>query len=103
MPPASAATAAACSSTACSSSASTSAVSTAPPGGTDLPGDRLELRRCAAGEEDPGALAGERASNGAADRPAPSVDHGVLVLEQHVYLLKSQLSQRRSHRRVRSL
>ena len=61
--------------------------------GTDLPGDRLELRQCAAGEEDPGALAGERASNGAADRPAPSVDHGVLVLERHVYLLKSQVSQ----------
>jgi hypothetical protein len=63
------------------------------PRGANLPGDRLELRRCAAGEEDPGALAGERAGNGAADRPAPSVDHGVLVLEQHVYLLKSQVSQ----------
>jgi hypothetical protein len=56
------------------------------PCGTDPHGDRLELRRCAA---DPGALAGKRASNSAADRSARSVDHGVLVLEQRAYLLKS--------------
>src|ERR687896_1931593 len=63
------------------------------PSGTDLRGNRLERRQGAAGEEDPGALAGERPSNGAADRPAPSVDHGVLVLEQHVNLLRSLVSQ----------
>lgn len=35
-----------------------------------------------------GAFPGERPSNRAADRSAPSVDHGVPVLEQHAYLLR---------------
>ena len=59
------------------------------PSGADILGHGLELRRCAAGEEDPGALSRECPSNCAADRSAPAVDHSVLVLKQHVYLLKS--------------
>jgi hypothetical protein len=41
------------------------------PRGTDLLGDHLELRRCATGEEDSGALAGERAATAPPIDPPP--------------------------------
>jgi hypothetical protein len=55
-------------------------------------GYRLELGRLATGEEDPCSFASERSGNRAADRPARSVDHSVLVFEQHAYLLNSDVS-----------
>ena len=55
-----------------------------PTGRADLLGDLLESLPGAAGEEDLRSLAGEGACDRTADRPARSVDHGVLVLEQHV-------------------
>jgi hypothetical protein len=63
------------------------------PGGPDLVGHRLEARARAAGQEHPGALAAERASDGAADRSGAPVDDGDLVLEQHVCLLMSRTPQ----------
>jgi hypothetical protein len=60
-----------------------------PARGADLIGHHVELRPRAAREEHARALTGERAGDGAADRSAPSVDHRVPVLEQHIYLLKS--------------
>ena len=46
--------------------------------------DLLERRPGAASEEDLRPLAGEGPGDRAADRAAASVDHGVLLLEQHV-------------------
>ena len=51
---------------------------------------RLERGFRATGEEDPRSLASEGPGDRAADGPATSVDHGVLVFEQHVYLLNSR-------------
>jgi hypothetical protein len=56
--------------------------------GTDLIGHPVELRPRAAREEHAGAFTGKRAGDGTTDRSAPSVDHRVPVLEQHIYLLK---------------
>jgi hypothetical protein len=53
-------------------------------GGPDLAGQRVELLARAAGEEDRGALARERARGSAADRSSGPVDHRVLALEQHL-------------------
>jgi len=55
-----------------------------PSGGADLRGHLAELRLGATGEEDLGSLAGEGTGHRAADGAAPSVDDGVLVLEEHV-------------------
>lgn len=55
-----------------------------PTGEADLLGDLLERRPGAASEEDLRPLAGEGPGDRAADRAAASVDHGVLLLEQHV-------------------
>ena len=57
----------------------------------DVVGDRRERGLGAAGQVDGRALAGECPGNRAADRSATAVDHRVLVLEQHVYLLNSDL------------
>jgi hypothetical protein len=54
--------------------------------GLNVLGDRLKLLAGAPREEDPGSLVGEGASDRAADRAASSVDHGVLVLQQHCLL-----------------
>jgi hypothetical protein len=51
--------------------------------GGELLGHLVEGRQSAAGEKDPRALAGEGGGHGTTDRPGPSIDHGVLVLQQH--------------------
>jgi hypothetical protein len=48
--------------------------------GRDLLGHLLERGKGATGEEDLRPFASEYAGTGAADRAAPSVDYGVLVL-----------------------
>jgi hypothetical protein len=53
-------------------------------GGDDRLGDGIHLRRIPAGQEEPGALASERAGDCGADRASGGVDHGGLVLEQHL-------------------
>jgi hypothetical protein len=60
-------------------------------GAANLVGHRLQLCLGATGEEHPRALASEGPGDRAADRPAPSVDHRVLVFEQHLCLLGAAL------------
>jgi hypothetical protein len=50
----------------------------------DLGGHQVERGQGAAGQEDPRPLAGEGAGHGRPDRPGPPVDHGRLVLQQHL-------------------
>ena len=52
--------------------------------GADLLGHLFEALQGSTGEKHPSALAGEGAGNRAAYFSSPSVDHGVLVLEQHL-------------------
>jgi hypothetical protein len=54
-----------------------------PAGATDVGGDLLQAGPGAAGQEHPRPLAGEGPGHRTPDRPAASVDHGVLALEQH--------------------
>jgi hypothetical protein len=54
---------------------------------TDPSGDRLELVRGPSSQEHLRSLAGERLCDSAADRASASVDHRVLSLKQHQYLL----------------
>ena len=70
----------------------------------DLFGDALQLLQRAAGEVHGGALAGERAGDGAADVAAASVDDCVLAFQQHAGLLivcrRIDLSRRRDGREL---
>jgi hypothetical protein len=50
----------------------------------DVGRDGIESRLRAPGEEDPGAFPREDARDPPADGPSASVDHGVLVLQQHL-------------------
>jgi hypothetical protein len=53
--------------------------------GGDFRGHPVEHRESTAGKEDFRPLAGEGAGHGPTDYAAPSIDHGVLVLEQHAH------------------
>jgi hypothetical protein len=53
--------------------------------GADLLCNLLEALKRSTGKEHFRPFAGEGAGDRAADRPSPSVDNGVLVLEQHIY------------------
>src|SRR5258707_1283423 len=52
-------------------------------GGTDLVGQRLELRPGPTRKKYAGTLAGKRAGDGAADRSASAVDDGDFIVQQH--------------------
>jgi len=56
-------------------------------GGGDLLGHRVERGHGTTGEEDLRPLAGEGTGNRTTYGTAPSVDHSVLVLKQHVHPL----------------
>src|SRR5918998_2968948 len=60
-----------------------------PTSGADLFGHLLEGGEGSTGEEDVCPLAGEGAGHRTADRAPSPVDHGSLVLEQHLDLLRS--------------
>ena len=51
---------------------------------SDLLGDGIQLRHVASCQEKPCALACESPGDGAADRAPGGIDHGGLVLKQHV-------------------
>jgi hypothetical protein len=63
-----------------------------PSGSGDLLCHRIELCWCTTGQEDPGALAREGTRDRAAHQPAPSIDNGNLLLEQHRNLLSQSPS-----------
>jgi hypothetical protein len=57
--------------------------------GANLPSHFLELGQSASGKEDPRSFAREGKGNRAADRAPASVDHRILVPQQHWILLVS--------------
>jgi len=69
-----------------------------PAGGANVAGDALELDLGAPGEKHSRALSSEGPGDRGADRPAASIDHGVLVLEQHVNSSLRVKAERRYHR-----